>query len=837
MNKLPEETVGLWREAIDETWFEHRILARLISNQVKEFDFLHTVGLRTILEAFLTSSELENEEYDSFVPEMIGRWIEANDSGDDLIWRYMVKELTDQPSDETDYSWNPYSGLRCEPHIFHKEDFIKERLERSDSFLNQAISAIRDWSQVQFSRTFSCLLRETSWTNRYSKGECYRPSGDISFLLLWIEKAIYSRATNNENWWRDNVRDLLDGGEDALAYFAIQACNNNINSNLPEIEYCLTDQNLLLESELVDEVGELMSSAYPYLPNAVQLENQRLIICYCCNPNVETEWKESHLYECYRRLRWIPAYFRTQEIQALIDRCQSRSGEKELGPEVYMSGGIMSTSPIDSAEFIKLSDHSILKLFHYYGQVKARALIDSSFRESCSITFTLREASRVDPVRFLNLCSSVTQKNSNYKYLIESLEGASEHLRYRFDKLNFGKKLEIVEPIPSGETVLIEVIKILERYPLLFRDGRAVANTIKSCCSVVSDKILANRLTLLIFWLLSVDYHNPEPKSLQSSHDLNSTAINSVLGITAESAIVLYNRLLENEIDPPPLLANALDRLSKHDESYVSIRIVSMLPYTIYQCPSFGWQLLENIFDKEEAPIWKESERIFYYNYDTNFDKVKPYLDRLAAEITEKNGDVWGRISALASLAGRITQSELFDKLRHLNNSAAEGVVQVFCTNLGKPQLRGECEAGLDWFLTQSSCSKDLLKKIERCFSEKNGLNITYEFANKFLDGCSRSSETVSLSIFPQWLADEARKNPFPALEILEKLIALMNINDASLRTYRTTELIEALIEIEREADDADDLDMIQRTINLQDQFLKMDLYGMDALLDSSART
>lgn len=416
------------------------------------------------------------------------------------------------------------------------------------------------------------------------------------------------------------------------------------------------------------------------------------------------------------------------------------------------------------------------------------------------------------------------------------LEGSSEHLRYRFDNLSFGKSLEMVEPLPNGEVVATKIIEIVESHPVLCKDGQAVASILKGCCSVISNEELVDRVTILFLWLLSTETNCSLPRTPESQSDIQFEAANSALGMAADGAILLYNRLLEQEITPPPLLLGVLCRLSQHEHRYVNIYVLSRLPYTIYKHPELGWRLLDNIFHRESSSPWKDAENIFYYNYNNNFSKVKPYLDRLAGEVSEDNGEVWGRISALSSLSGHIPQSLLFLNLSSLNDSSAEGVVQVFCANLGNPRFRSDCRTGLDYFLHLPSCPKKVIEIIERCFSTDKNLNLDHTFCHSFLETCNRSLESINLLLFPEWLAVESRRNPMAALSLLEDLVAFMSAENTSVHTHSTKELMKTLIEIEREADELDDLVMIQRTIRLQDKFLAMDLYGMNAALDSSAR-
>lgn len=823
MNVMPLETIELWLRAIAESWFDHRWAAKIISRQFRDFRFKRESAVREVFEAFLSSCEIEQDKDDYYVANTISLWVEATHSGDDLVWLYMNKKIQHQPDDAADYLWNAHRGLRSQPHTFYSEDFLKERLKASDELLDNAISALVQWGQPQHGRALSPLLDETSWIVKHSQEGIPHFVDDLSFFYSQVERAVQSRAATNDTWWQNNVQFLLDSEEDAVAYLAIQTCSKNLANNLPQIEQCLQNKSLLFDSRLDDEIGELIRNAYPYISADAQEETQKLILERCNTPDINSYLEGSNLRAGYSLLRWIPAYLRTIEIQAIYDDYRKEYGEEDLQPRMYLTGGVRSISPLVSDTVSNISDYSILRLLRYY---------DGDW----SISTTIKEISYADPERFLNLLSQLFQKNIDRRYASAILEGVSQHLRCRFGTLGLVKDLKMIQPLPNGEYIAEKSVYVLENYAFLFEDRKIAAEVLLGCCDVASVGQLADRLTFLLLRLLSQKARPQINESGVELRDVQFTTSRSYLSIVAHSALTLYNRLLEEGVSPPPLLHSIIKMQSSHKQSCMDIFVVARLNYTIHKEPNFGWQILNNILDTAGFLPWREVEKIFYYNYERNFNQVQRYLSVLAEQMIEKTGEVWGRISALCSLAGHISQDDFFAELSTQNSSANEGAAQVFCSNLNHQQSQNDCRDGIERFLEQSTPCTKALKKIDRCLFKDCITHVDHHLSHAYIDACSRVGDSIDPFFFSRWLATESRSNPSAVLPLLEKLTAYIRREDTVVSIHRTREVMTALLEVEREADELDDSDVIERTILLQDQLLELDIYEMNKFLDSSAR-
>jgi hypothetical protein len=83
----------------------------------------------------------------------------------------------------------------------------------------------------------------------------------------------------------------------------------------------------------------------------------------------------------------------------------------------------------------------------------------------------------------------------------------------------------------------------------------------------------------------------------------------------------------------------------------------------------------------------------------------------------------------------------------------------------------------------------------------------------------------------------------FDTKDLQEAKALLVRFRDLRLKTWGSQEVSYLvrkrtlqLVEILREADETDDPTMIQRAIQLRDRFLKIELHGMETLLDGATR-
>lgn len=480
----------------------------------------------------------------------------------------------------------------------------------------------------------------------------------------------------------------------------------------------------------------------------------------------------------------------------------------------------------------------MFRLLNYYKGHRTRLDFDRDMIGGFSeVQRVLCDACSLHPERFIGLVTRFTEECLLQDYICALVEGIAYHLRYRFGNVRPPQQWEPIKPLEEGETLASTLLNWLERHLIIWEDSRTVREALEACCDVLIDSESVERLSLLLFWL-----YNKYPVDRQisvNSDNLASRAINSVHGVAAKSAIKLCNKLLEKEQSIPQILLLLLCQAAHDQAIYVRVPILEHLHFLIYKNPDLGWQILADVFKEPQPRLWKYTELCFYYQYHNNFDKVAPYLNRLVQEGMEEAGDIWGRLTTLASLAGHISQEELFETLLKINsNTAWKGATQVFKANLELKEHTESCISGLINVLRYESITEEILKEIDGCFEEENKRNfISQQLAFTFLEALTTSEKGFAFHGFIEWLGYKSRQNPLSVLEVTEALsekLEAITMNASLL--WRTEPLIVALNEILREADDTDDPKLIQRAINLQDRFLKLDIRGMEELLNKAGQ-
>ncbi|BAU04457.1 MULTISPECIES: caspase family protein [Nostocales] len=860
MNKYPAEVVAFWRQTIAQQWINPQNLARSICSMLTNFEAWNAPGIKELLETLIEDFEIEEHD---FLGSLLSRWVQFTNTGDTLLWKYITKNV----SSEDVYGWNLADKLRCMPHDFHNDKFLEVRLCQSDTLLTLVLNELEDWSAVSVARygedkLHGEFLRHTSWEIRHSQRDIH-PCDNINILLDGVEKALKHRARHNKAWWIENEVRLRNSQELAIRYFVIEAYKENIryshsikfwifilNINclasalflsrffkayICGVESLLQDDKLFHHSDLSYELGELMQMTYPKISESAQTANQAMILSLISETR---EYEQEYSFREYRGLYdlclSIPSIFRGLEIQEFVDSLQNYFGYTSPEPNIYSWGGIV-IPPLSSQDFLKLSDKSIFQLLNYYKAYENRNIFNRDMIGGLSeVKGVLRDACSLHPERFIGLLTSFIRENLHQDYVCALVEGIAFHLHYRFGNFQPPQQWEPIEPLPEGEAIASILLNWLERYFVIWEEGQTVRYALEACCDVLTDSESVERLSLLLFWLYS---KYPEDRKIRvNSHDILNTA--SVHRVAAESAIKLCNRLLEKEQPVPDLLLLLLRHAARDAAIYARIPILQHLPFLIHKNPDLGWQLLADVFKEPQPHLWKYTELCFYYQYHHNFDIVAPYLNRLLYEGMEEAGDIWGRLSTLASLAGHISQEQLFATLVKTNSNAAwQGVTQVFIANLELKEHTENCITGLINILGYKNISQEIIGKIDRCFEEETKRAcIRREFALAFLEALPASARDIDFDGFLEWLGYESRRNPLSALELTETLAAKFESRMNVSLLWRTEPLIAALNEILREADETDDPKLIQRAINLQDRFLKLDMRGMEELLNKAGQ-
>jgi len=831
MNVYSIEVVTLWRETINIQWANKPNVAARISSALNYFEAWNTDGIREILEQLIENVNAE----DNLLGKSLSQWVQATHSGDDLFWRYITQNI----SPEDVGNRNLVYKLRCKPHNFHKDDFLEVRLCQSDTLLGLVLDELESWSATRYreGRGYNHFLRNTSWVRRQSSNYILL-CDDLNVLLDAVAKALKHRVRQNNAWWLKNESRLQNSQELAIRYFVIEAYQENIcdSCSICGIENLLQDEQLFRHSDLSYELGKLMHMAYPKLSQSAREANQTMILLLVSK---RKEYEKEYSFGVYRNLFYlclsIPSIFRNSKIQEFIDNGDTYFGYTSSEPNIYISGGLIMP-PLSPQDLLKLSDRGIFQLLRYYQTHQNGDLFVG--RDMVGglggVKGILCDACSLNPERFVILFTQFIEENLHKGYVYNIVEGVTLHLRYRFGNLRPTQQWEPIEPLPEQETLAATLLNWLERYEIIWKDGNTVSEALEACCEVLIDSESAERLSLLLFWLYTK--YSSDRDIRVNNQDLASVAVSSIHGVAAQSAITLCNRLLEEEQPVPELLLLLLRNVAGDTAIYVRIPVLQRLPFLMYKNPDFGWQLLADIFKEPQSHLWQYTEMCLYYQYQNNFDRVAPYLNRLLNEGIGESSSIWGRVSTLASLAGHISQSELFEALKKNNSHAALlGITQVFTANLSLQEHTSYCISGLLAVLEHENLSNNIIREIDECFKHYKITLIPREFAFAFIKALPASTSEFNFQGFLKWLGYESCREPLSVLELTEALVQKLETINAS-QLWQTQPLISALNQILREADQTDEPQLIQRAINLQDRFLRLGVRGMEELLDRAGQ-
>lgn len=612
INYQPERVVSLWQDCLTLMPLNPENLVWEISDGLKKLDSLATTGVRELFDRLI---EVSNSDHD-LLGGALSRWVQATNSGDDLLWRYITKDVSGEDLNK----WNLGDKLHCEPHKFHDEKFLPEHLLQSDELLLLALNDLERWSTAEKSYSSkhelrSAFLNETSWDAQHSRRDIDH-FDSLKILLYGIEDALKSRSQQNSSWWQNNEPRFRASKEVSIRYFFIQAYKDNIEKNLSGIEVQLVDMDLLRYSHLEYELGELMQRAYPYLLDDVQLTNQLAITSLYADEEWGDEgpprWYYKNLYELFI---WIPTIFRTAETQAFLMSWQGEFGYTLPTARIFSSGGTVG-SPIPAQALLDLSDELLLRLLRHYN-----SYTDWHERVSGvlvggrdSITGVLSNASSRSPMRFIKILHSVIAERLHSDYAYAIIGGVADNLLYRFGNHAKPENWTSVEPEVDGQALAKTVLALVEQNQIAPKNIWTISRALEACLNVLVDEQSIERLIFQLFRLL---YAN-EP-----SND------NTARVAAAQAAMLLANKLLESDQTIPELLPFLLRHFARDPVMSVRIAILGRLPYFMYKQPDVGWQLLADVFREPQTKLWEHAEKCLYHQYHQHFELVQPYLDRI----------------------------------------------------------------------------------------------------------------------------------------------------------------------------------------------------------------
>lgn len=836
MNDRPKEIVTMWRGMNDSH--------EQISFALEKFDHWETEGVRELLESMLP---LKKEYHREPIGKAISRYVEASDGGDDLLWRYITANYSEDNIDRNFFHAHD-GGLQCNDYEFHKPAFLIDRMCKSEDLLSVCIDSIENWSEKcsydpdsPFRGTF---LYDSSWDSLHST-ESMRGVYAISELLEAVECALRQHSKNNSEWWQSKEQQLKQTREETLAYFLIQAYRANIECNVNNIAEFLKREEVFKSGYLDDEIGELIQDVFPYLPENSQEELQLWILHSLCSEmrsEEDNRWINNKIYKYLCR---IPVVLRLADVETFIEKSAIDFGLWPQPPELHHWGGIVG-SPISVEDMLALSDTNLWRLINHYDH----RMKDWHGRERLvggteSIISTLRGACSRDPQRFIGTVDRVFDEGIFAEYAAAIIDGITDHLSYRFGNLQPNDGWKPVEPMPDGHLLAVAVLKCLNRYPRLWAKGHSVARALTICCHILNEP--EDTEWLLLFMTRLSTHEDPEElrqfihtkdKKAVTDHDLGFIALNSVRGILAEGAMVLATKLLEAGKPMPELLPPLLKRFSKDENAGVRASILRRLPRLTHYDVNWGWDLFNLAFQEPDINLWAQGERFLYYQYYNNSGRVHPYLDRIKKEAPLTGGGTWGRISTLAYLSGYFTEKQLFDGLLEFNNNDAWlGAEQVFSSNILNSIHTYTCEKGILRLLHHCPSGKDVLGRIDFVFEKLSANSATvFEIAESYINAAPEEEAFRFRHLFYDWIARLSENAPWKALNICEQLLDKIDSMKIQYYIAHGEILVSAAFRILREADDSDNPELISRSIALQDRLLRMNIGNMAEALDKVGR-
>lgn len=505
------------------------------------------------------------------------------------------------------------------------------------------------------------------------------------------------------------------------------------------------------------------------------------------------------------------------------------------------------SSPVTLQQLSSLSTEQLFRLLDYYNDYQGHSdhPADRSKGGRDMVARVLGEAAALDPMGYLDLVPQVESFGLQSGYLTSLLGGIADHLRYRFGRLQPPENWQPIQPEPNGPGLARRLLNLMEGHSELWGDGQVIARMLETCCGVLDDSDSAERIVFLLFRLLKdADPEKNEQVFLGqgkegiTADDLRNIAINSVRGIAAGGAIRLCNRLLEQEKEPPELLFPLLRHCARDSVQAVRAALLENLAYLTYKRPSWGRQLVNDIFREPQTHLWPLAEPYLYHQYHEHFGDIARFLRRMQIEAPEEAGEAWGRLAALALLSEHIDQDALFDQLETMDSiDALKGATQVFAANLEDPIKGKSCINGLRRILRLGGKSARLLDTVEGAFDPKHqGRHLDEGFASCFFDAIKLDDKCPDLDEFFKWIGDLASRTPVGALTVCEQLVDMLSNLETPHQIWRADPLISALTSILREADETDEESLIRRAVHLQDQFLRMGIPGINEFFEKAGR-
>lgn len=826
----PEGVISFWSECMELDWLDTQQIANGLPYQLDKLDSQHFEAAAPILKNIL---KLPREKH-SFLGHAVARYVDAGVLDVLSLWHYIAGEITDE--DVLKFRFD--QKLHCQTHEFipTDEDFLTRQMTKSSELLELAIKSVEKWSEINSAQYqdipgsgfHSHFHLHTSYRHNHTKHDFHHIDAE-DVLFEAIENAISNHAKNDSLWWKENRTRICFSKEGALRYIGIICCISSPAPNIDLIERIFSTPDIF-RSKFSFELGSLIEATFILMPSSIQDKVLADILSlkedYVENGKVPV-WVQKDRAELVTA---IPCHLRSQEAQSLLDEYEILHGNLDRQPDIEMWGGTVH-APFSYEVFLKIQDREILRLLDHYDEYEERPRDISMTGGAREVGGQLRDASSRMPSRFLELLSDSWQDIPN-RFKDDILDGAAHYLSYRYSNLQPGNKWESLEN-PDGHDIVLSILDELEKHPLHWHHKYTTANALEACSHVISNSHDADRLVFL-----TIDFASFQEKERANDQprDYLSRGLNMVTGEIVRALMTIANKLTEENLDFPELLAPTLRRFARNAIPEIRAAFLHELPYFQSLNHEMGWELFHLCMDGETEGLWSIAERCLYYSYHNHFEIVGPLLQRIPNEGEPKDMETWGRISALSSLSSTVNNQNLIERLISMNLPEAwDGAASVWTHDGNFESNREQCLLGIEAGLaTQEPCAKEVAQQVTSLFKEDtHHIHIPSEIIRLCVSVFEKEEKHSrrDLFMFDAWVNARSQFDPDHALEAAEIYLSYMSRTEQHLHDYKDslTQLMTRLFAEAEEREESDNGDMLVRVVALQDTLLSL---GADTISD-----
>jgi len=828
----PKQVSSYWDELFIQDVLEPERFKFLVTSTVTKVKESNVSAFIPLLRKVI---KLPNRQY-GFLGEAIVRSINLNYLGDDELWSYIVRDVSDK--DVLDYRLN--GKLRCGPSEFgtKSDGFLENRMVESPKLLELAVSAVERWSfEQQASYSSEVTLREgflhhTSYEKKHSQQDI-RGYESINVLFDAIESAVKKNAELNTRWWTSNSEKLSQSLDGSLRYFTVSAFTLYPTKNLKVISQAVRRDDIL-HSSLGYELGNLIESSFVALEPEVQDQLQSQILKLYQERACENKLDYWIVATRAQLLLAIPCHLRSENAVQLIQRYEKETWPLLREPSIQSKGGTVR-APFSFKEFLELSDKAVVRLLeHYEVEPTTHHWDEFLVGGKREVGHQLEEATSRAPIRFFNLLGNKwTQVSEAFRDNI--MRGLANHINRLHGDMSSSDSWEPTEQ-PKPEQLASRIIKELKYHLDYWYHNRSASEAIRSCSHVIESKT-----DVLLFSSLLNDYLTYEEEFEQS--DVIFAGLNMTKGKVAEAAVILVIKLSDKGISIPNELISALTKFSKAKEPGVRAIILRRLPHLQAINQKLGWELFGYIMDNSEEEFWAIAEKCLYHSYYQNFQLVAPWLEFIVDRYDGKALETWARISALAALSNKVELPVFLGKLTKLEHTDAWlGALSVWTHPENAKKNSVQCFKGVsESTRDETEYAKVNARQLQNLFQADKPI---IEVPLKLLERCFHlleyqdSEQRPNIFGVEEWLNAVSMNNPHYCINALNIFIEFVNRTNYPLYGHRKNfpQLLTRLFGEAEECEESDDGDMLEKVIAIQDSLLKKSVNGVYEWLEAAER-